>query len=646
MGRRHRLRRVLVAAAMTAPFVMSTGAHASSAGEGQLDTSYAVGGVLADWGAAQAAGGAVIVSAAIVDRSGRLLVAGASAATDGFKVWRYLASGLPDRSFGDNGVGTVTGVTTGSGQLAPRGLTLDASGRILVAGESYDNSHVEVAVGRLTASGLPDTSLCGTGSCIYHLGSTRSDAAGIAVQPSGKFVVGGTIDTTYMFVARYTASGAPDSSFGDGGQKLVNLNQNSIMYAMTMLPDGRILGVGEEWLNGYHGWGLARWTADGQLDTSFNNSGTESTIIGSAVEDSAYAVALLGDGSFVVAGQATWANEDAVVLHYNEDGSPDGSWGTGANLNRSDSYEAYRSISVQRDGKIVLGGDFAVSSSNRDYSIVRITSHGDLDPTFNGSGIQSFDFGNASDNMVATRIDRQGRAIAVGQTGSTTGIVGFVGDATPPSAPSAEALPRYSLGSSSTLQWNAATDDNTGVHTYNVLTRSMRYDATGPGPAGTFKTGLSSRKTTVARKAGYTRCFVVEAQDYAGNVGAPGNEVCTAFPADDRTLAKHGSWSNVKGKAYYLGTLRRSTSAGASLSLKVAFRHLALVATTCPTCGTVKIYLGKKLVLKKSLHAAKTHNRVVIPLASSSGVRSGTLRIVQASGGKQVAIDGLAVSQV
>jgi len=58
----------------------------------------------------------------------------------------------------------------------------------------------------------------------------------------------------------------------------------------------------------------------------------------------------------------------------------------------------------------------------------------------------------------------------------------------------------------------------------------------------------------------------------------------------------------------------------------------------------VKVYLGKTLLAKKSLHAAKTHNRMIIPIVSASSVRTGMLRVVQASNGKPVTIDGVGVN--
>jgi hypothetical protein len=71
-----------------------------------------------------------------------------------------------------------------------------------------------------------------------------------------------------------------------------------------------------------------------------------------------------------------------------------------------------------------------------------------------------------------------------------------------------------------------------------------------------------------------------------------------------------------------------------------------VVATTCPTCGTVKVYLGTTLLRTISLHSDTKVIGKVIPVKSWSALHSGTVRIKVVSSGKKVIIDGLAISRV
>jgi hypothetical protein len=182
------------------------------------------------------------------------------------------------------------------------------------------------------------------------------------------------------------------------------------------------------------------------------------------------------------------------------------------------------------------------------------------------------------------------------------------------------------------------------VTSYDVLRHFVKYNSSTYSPADVFLQRTKATRTTARPRPGNTYCWVALGRDRAGNVGDPGSQKCTAYPVDDRGLTRSGSWSAGKGSAYYRGTFLSSTAAGASLRLGVAFRHLALVVTTCPTCGSVSVRFWSKFVTKVSLHSTKTHNHVIIPIASSTALKSTTVKLVQASGGKRVRIDGLAVS--
>jgi uncharacterized delta-60 repeat protein len=432
---------------------------------------------------------------------------------------------------------------------------------------------------------------------------------------------------------------------------------------LVIQPDGKILTVGDETVGAYSGFGLTRWTPAGQLDTGFGSdaNGTVATLVGSQTHDHAYAVALLPGGGFVVAGQSqeSLANDNSeVAVRYSSAGIFDSSWAEGGRFWAHDySYgEAARAVAAQRDGKVVLLGDSDLGAGTSvDLVVTRITADGHRDVTFDpgGDGIDTaqatVDFARHADFSLVTRVLRNGRIVVVGDSVATYGMPAaarFLGDLTAPASQAVALLPRYSLGRV-TLLWAKGSDDNTGVHNYDVYTQSTLYNAASPGPAYVLKAKISQRKLAISRRAGRTGCFVLRARDYAGNLGAPGSQVCTAFPVDDRSAhVVHGSWTSTRSPAAYRGTLRSSTTAGSALSLKASFRHLAVIASTCPVCGKVKVYLGKHLLKTLSLRSAKPHSKVVLPVAASSSIRSGTVRLVQASGGKRVTVDGVGVSFV
>src|SRR5205814_886281 len=202
-------------------------------------------------------------------------------------------------------------------------------------------------------------------------------------------------------------------------------------------------------------------------------------------------------------------------------------------------------------------------------------------------------------------------------------------------------LPKVSTTLTRTINWTA-TDDKS-VKSYDVRYRSALYNASTYGSFVTFKSATPATSAAFTGTAGRTYCFSVRARDGNGNVGAWGTPACVGFPVDERTMTAAGTWSDLSSSSFYVSTAMSSTSAGATLRLGVQYRQLSVIATKCSGCGIVNVYLGSTLLKTVSLGASSTIFRAVIPIETSSTVRSGTVTIKQASGGTKVTIDGLGI---
>ena len=73
-------------------------------------------------------------------------------------------------------------------------------------------------------------------------------------------------------------------------------------------------------------------------------------------------------------------------------------------------------------------------------------------------------------------------------------------------------------------------------------------------------------------------------------------------------------------------------------------RRLALVATKGPGHGAVTVYLGTTLLKEISLQAGSRHRRQVLTIARFSAPQSGKVRVVVASQGKPVRVEGMGVA--
>src|SRR5207248_606931 len=153
---------------------------------------------------------------------GQIVVFGASRFADGMYhpfVARYTARGVLDSTFGGTGIVVVPQVSLASTSggnswgypIAQASGVVQGDGRVVVEGKDAASNSADL--GRLNLDGSLDAAF-GTGGIAYEGGGYVSPNAPIALQPDGKFVLGGSGGN---HVARFLSSGAPDTTFGING---------------------------------------------------------------------------------------------------------------------------------------------------------------------------------------------------------------------------------------------------------------------------------------------------------------------------------------------------------------------------------------------------------------------------------------------
>ena len=136
----------------------------------------------------------------------------------------YKSDGTLDTGFG-GGSGIVT-LSLGTGTSAANAVAVDASGNIVVAGFAT-GSHVtgeDFAVARFTSSGALDSTFGGAnhGFVLTDIaGADKADIANaITIDASGNIIVAGQTGTgtsEHVAVVRYNNAGTLDATFGSGG---------------------------------------------------------------------------------------------------------------------------------------------------------------------------------------------------------------------------------------------------------------------------------------------------------------------------------------------------------------------------------------------------------------------------------------------
>ena len=142
-----------------------------------------------------------------------------------------------------------------------------------------------------------------------------------------------------------------------------------------------------------------------------------------------------------------------------------------------------------------------------------------------------------------------------------------------------------------------------------------------------------------------THEFSTAALDDAGDVDPSPATRSWTVPLGSTTLRHSASWSLNDRAGYYTGAYAQTINRHAVVSREVSgVRRLALVATKAPGHGIVKVYLGSTLLKQVDLQSPVVARSQVLPIARFSTAQSGKVRVVVASQGKPVRVEGLGVA--
>lgn len=339
-----------------------------------------------------------------------------------------------DNAFGASGKATTNfNVDAGFGSNDfIYAVAVQSDGKIVAAGASQRNANGalnQFAVARYNQNGTLDAGFGANGKVTTVVGVGNSEARGVAVQTDGKIVVAGNAsinsNSSAYAVARYNADGSLDSSFGTNGIVLTDLNANSfidVVRAMQILPDGKILVAGQAQISSSTGsdFAVARYNTTGTLDTSFGTNGVAQ--VDFSLGDSASALALQADGKIVLAGRDGFNGAEFAFARLNANGALDTSFGTNGkkSVNLSSNTDEAYAVAVQPDNKIVAAGRVVTGSNQEDFGVVRLAANGALDTSFNSTGSRITSVGTV-DSANAIVVQPDGKIVAVGSANTADG---------------------------------------------------------------------------------------------------------------------------------------------------------------------------------------------------------------------------------
>jgi uncharacterized delta-60 repeat protein len=298
-------------------------------------------------------------------------------------------------------------------------MAIQADGKIVVAGTA---GFAKLALARYDTDGSLDTSFSGNGKASSDLTHRYDIAYGLAIQPDGKIVTGGTSGNKEFLLARYNTDGSLDTSFSGNGKLTTDLTKHDdFAWTIALQSDGKIVAAGDTGVGGPNGrLAVVRYDSDGSLDTSFGGDGKATADFTSHPEDG-LAMVITPAGKIVVVGGDGFgpADEKFALARFKATGALDTTFGGDGKVttNFIAGPDVAFGVARQADGKLVVVGGAGLGDDDPQFGLARYNLDGSLDTTFDGDGKVTTDFTGGDDDAYSVALQSDGKIVAAGQSG-------------------------------------------------------------------------------------------------------------------------------------------------------------------------------------------------------------------------------------
>ena len=214
-------------------------------------------------------------------------------------------------------------------------------------------------------------------------------------------------------VARYNADGTSDETAFD-------TSALTIAQAVAIQPVGSQSNIVVAGLATGSQFAMLRYLSNGSLDPSFVN--TVSPFSGDSFTPER--IAVQADGEIVVAGYVASADgTDLGIARYFANGSLDTGFGDGGGVTAGLTVAATDpcGLAIGSDGSIVAACTVQTGTSDYAFGVVRLASDGTLDTSFNQSGEVTDDWGDSCNHATSVAIESDGSILAGGYDASVSG---------------------------------------------------------------------------------------------------------------------------------------------------------------------------------------------------------------------------------
>lgn len=340
---------------------------------------------------------------------------------DGICVERFTANGSVDVLFNPE-------IPDGIARIDMLGISAVAelpSGKILIGGwrEAGGSGSYEAILMRLNQNGTIDSSFMDEGEYVPLVNLSNTYFFDIDVLTDGSFIAAGEGGTLGGMLVKFTPAGVPDTAFSFDGQTYSSTAAR--FHAVTVRPDGKVIGCGSSGSSGTRAGRLARFSSTGSFESW--NQITFGTVSGSS--EILECESLL-DGRTIVAGYGSDGSNENAAISRTTDLSVDGTFGSGGTVTAASSAlnERASGLAILINGKIVVSTTAIGSDGSRNFGVFRANSDGLPDDDLKGfgeGGLLSIAFQAGVDDEATAILVEPNGSIIVGGNSFTTPSASF-----------------------------------------------------------------------------------------------------------------------------------------------------------------------------------------------------------------------------
>lgn len=336
---------------------------------------------------------------------------------------RFMPDGSLDMDFANDGVFTYSL----NYEANVFGCLIKEDGKILMTGSTTDYNDYKIMLIQLNSDGSLDDTFGNNGVVVQKVstleGYFEDHSYDLVMQDNKILVAGRSTDENYRnspVVIRFNEDGSLDNTFGiDGVARISVVETDNVFDCISIDNDGKIVAAGHYAVDLLQfSMLVARFTADGILDDTFNDDGVFIHTLGADAE--AYGMGITSNNDIVVSGFTASSdyNYSMLMMQIDGEGMLDVNFGdNGIVISDMGQYDVASAMIIQEDGKILAsGGTGAGAPGDAEIVVWRYNPEGTPDITFGTDGISKIQLTSGVDEALGMALHSNGNIVLAGKS--------------------------------------------------------------------------------------------------------------------------------------------------------------------------------------------------------------------------------------